>query len=114
MVSIKTLKACYQAFNLALFKGNLPYVPIRIRNMTKLGLRGWFGYNKDTRQPKCIIIDYKQDELWPQVLLHEMCHVYYTSVLKRKQKENHPSGFIRLLRSKYKKLGFSLLPEEKL
>lgn len=78
-----------------------------------MSLRGWFGYHKDTQKAKCIIIHSEEDELWPQILLHEMVHCYYTSVLKRKQTVDHPPGFLRLLKSKYKKLGFRLQPEEK-
>jgi hypothetical protein len=110
--SVKQLKAVYRAYNKALFGDKLPEIPILVRDMRKLKLRGWFGYKKDL-SPKCIIIDHKQDDLWPQILLHEMTHLYYTSILKRRQTEPHPPGFLRILKSKYKKLGFSLLPEEK-
>ena len=113
MVTNKTLRAIYKAYNLALFDNQLPSIPIYVAELRKQGLRGFFSYSKN-QKAKCILIDSKESELWPQILLHEMCHVYYTSVLKRKQKVDHPPGFLRLLRSKYKKLGFTLLPEEKL
>ena len=44
MVKVKTLKAIYKLYNLALFENKLPNIPIYIRDMTKLGLRGWFGF----------------------------------------------------------------------
>lgn len=109
----QTLNLLFYLFNLFLFDSKLPTIKVVARNLESLGLSGYFKYIEDTetkdRVPDLIAIDPKC--LDPaRTLLHEMCHAYHRIVLDIRDPRNHPPSFVRLLRSKYKKMGFEVDP----
>lgn len=108
-----TLNLLYFIFNRLLFNSKLPTVPVKVRDLSLTGCQGWFDYDKESGLPVEIVI--ASETLDPvKVLVHEMTHVYQIAVLKHKPatESHHSPSFVRLLYSRYKKLGFDLDPED--
>lgn len=104
------LNLLYYLFNRLLFSNKLPIVKVKSVLFADSSLAGCYIHDLHKLDPIVICIDPRTEDP-VRVLVHEMCHVYYTTVLRREGE--HPPGFVRLLNQKYKKLGFpSAYPEE--
>jgi hypothetical protein len=109
----QTLNLLYYIFNRLLFDAKLPTVPVVVRNLDADGCQGWFDYDDKNRKPVEIVIS--SETLDPvKVLVHEMTHVYQIAVLGHAPKvdSHHTPSFVKLLYSRYKKLGFDLDPQD--
>lgn len=109
----QTLNLLYYIFNRLLFQAKLPTIPVRVKDLSIDGYQGYFDYDGLARKPVEIVIS--SETLDPvKVLVHEMTHAYQIVVLKQRPKveSHHTPSFVRLLYSRYKKLGFDLDPED--
>lgn len=100
----QSLNLLYSIFNKLLFGDTLPKVTVVTCEFKEKGLAGCFLHDAKTLKPLIISIDKRYKDP-VRALVHEMAHVEWTCVRKKTGSE-HPPGFIRLLNSKYKKLGF--------
>ena len=107
-----TLNLLYYIFNRCLFDNKLPTVPIKVRDISDTGCQGWFDYDRVSKIGEIVISSETLDPV--KVLVHEMVHVYQISVLKHRPsvESHHTPSFVRLLYSRYKKLGFDLDPQD--
>lgn len=108
---LKSLRLLYSIFNYNLFENQLPPVKIVVTTIRDRGLDACYLFDPKTLKPKYIIVDPNNPDP-VQSLVHEMCHILYTTVRGHDKGPNHPPGFVRLLKSKYKNLGFEPYPEE--
>lgn len=111
---VSFLRVQYHIFNRLLFSSKLPKVPIYLGDLGP----EYRGVTVSTGSEYWIVIN-DTDPNPVKVLLHEMTHVYHDFVLKIKsdtqpegRKSDHPPSFVRLLRSRYKKLGWAIEPGE--